>query len=154
TPGTRRKPPGGSASIPFTSRHRVRAAMGRALASKCSRAIRLKRATECALSILLCCVISASFMIKYFFLSAAVICLTIISDFARAQTGPELMLRPWQKDERVQVQGDFRILNEGSTKASDDFRLTEYDTSGRVRLMPEQRAQPTLGWNYTDFNTS
>jgi hypothetical protein len=94
-------------------------------------------------------------MSKHFFLSALIISSIVIpTTFTRAQTGPELLLRPWQKDERVQTQGDFHLFNEGSTKNSDDFRLTMYDTSGRVRLMPEQRAQPTLGWNYTDFNTS
>lgn len=71
-----------------------------------------------------------------------------------AQTGPELLLKPWPTGQRVQAQGEFALLNSGSTRNSDDFQLSFYDTSGRVRLLPGQRADPRLGWNYTDLNTS
>lgn len=77
-----------------------------------------------------------------------------IGSLAAAQTGPELMLRPFPKEERIQAQGDFTMLNSGSTRNTDDFNLAFYDTSGRVRLFDAQRADPRIGWNYTDINTS
>jgi len=82
---------------------------------------------------------------------AAVLCLCSV---VQAQTGPELLLRPWPKGQWLQTDGDFTLQNTGSTRNSDDFQLTFYDTSGRVRLLSEQRADPRFGWNYTDINTS
>ena len=72
---------------------------------------------------------------------------------AFSQTGPDVLLKPWRTGEWIQSQGDFRIQNEGSTKNSNDFRLTTYDLSGRMRLMPGEKADPRMGFNYTEFNT-
>src|SRR4051812_47409100 len=93
-------------------------------------------------------------MKRGFKLAVLVVTLASFAPLTRAQTGPELLLKPWPKGERVQVEGQAMFLNEGSTRASDDFRLSIYDTSGRVRIFPDHRADPRLGWNYTDINTS
>src|SRR5690349_14431479 len=71
-----------------------------------------------------------------------------------AQTGPELLLKQWPQGQRVQSEGDFTLLRSGSTERSDDFGISFYDTSGRVRLLSGARADPRMGWNYTQINTS
>src|SRR4051794_25894279 len=73
---------------------------------------------------------------------------------ALAQTGAELLFKPWPKEQQVQTQGDVAVANHGSTDNSPDFDLAFYDTSGRVRLLREERADPRFGWNYTQFHTS
>ncbi|HWP41449.1 MAG TPA: hypothetical protein VNL70_11025, partial [Tepidisphaeraceae bacterium] len=71
-----------------------------------------------------------------------------------AQTGPELLLKPWPRPQQVQAQAEFMMLGEGSTEATDDFDLAFYDLSGRVRLLTESRADPRFGFSYTHLNTS
>ena len=71
-----------------------------------------------------------------------------------AQTGADLLIKPWPKDKRVEGSGDFYITNNGSTRTSDDFQLTFYNTEGRARLFPGERADPRFGYSYTQINTS
>jgi hypothetical protein len=65
-----------------------------------------------------------------------------------------LLFKPWPVGERVQAQGEVTHLDRGSTDNSPTFDLSTFDTSGRVRLWPGQRADPRFGWNYTQFQTS
>lgn len=80
--------------------------------------------------------------------------IVLASATVHAQTGPELLLNVWPKGEHVQGKGEVTLVNEGSTKNSDEFGLAFYDTSGRVRLRSGERADPRAGWNYTHINTS
>jgi hypothetical protein len=85
---------------------------------------------------------------------AAVTVLLVFSSAAMAQTGAELLLRPWPKGQMLQLEGSAMVAGNGSTRNSDDFDISFYDTAGRLRLFPEQRADPRFGWNYTHINTS
>lgn len=78
----------------------------------------------------------------------------LFSTVLSAQTGPELLLKPWPKGEQAQLQGEFTLVNNGSTRSSDDFGIEFYDTSGRIRILTEHRADPRVGWNYTHIHTS
>src|SRR4051812_8361233 len=51
---------------------------------------------------------------------------------AMAQTGPDLLLKPWPKDRKVEVQADATFFDTGHTSTGDSFHLTQYGTSGRA----------------------
>ena len=80
----------------------------------------------------------------------ATLLLTISS--VQAQSGPELLLRPWPKGQRIEAQADAAFFNAGHTTHDEDFQLAFYNTQGRMRLMPEERAEPRLGYDVTYLN--
>jgi hypothetical protein len=86
---------------------------------------------------------------------------------APAQTGPELILLPWQEEQTAQVVGNASFMDTETDRAGFDLDLTRLETRGRFRLHPapgrgEGQPQapggfaPTLGYDYThlDLNTS
>lgn len=79
---------------------------------------------------------------------------SLFCSLSHAQTGPQLLIRPWPSGQTLQTQGEAAVLAEGSTKNSDDFNLAYYNFSGRYRLIREHRADPRLGWNVTKLHTS
>ena len=53
---------------------------------------------------------------------------------AQAQTGPELLLRPWPDDKSVQVEAEAMFLGSATTdNAAADIHLRRYDVLGRYR---------------------
>ena len=70
-------------------------------------------------------------------LVAAVLLIACVALPARAQTGPDLLLKTWDKNERVEASVNGMFLENGHTKQEDaDFRLSVYETEGRFRLIP------------------
>lgn len=71
---------------------------------------------------------------------------------SRAQTGPALLLKPWDKDERFEAGANGMFVEEGHTKKEDaDFRLGIYESEGRFRLMPGELASPRIGYSFSWF---
>ena len=85
---------------------------------------------------------------------------------ARAQTGPELLIKPWPRDQIIEADAQADFYNEtntnnpsaaGSGRAT--LSLSEYDTEGRLRFFPRDenvRADPRFGYNliYLHLNTN
>lgn len=71
---------------------------------------------------------------------------------ALGQTGPELMLKPWDgpdtDEPRFELGGQVRHSWDGSVDETDeDFELTNYDAGGRFRLSTE-RGATAVGFEY------
>jgi hypothetical protein len=88
--------------------------------------------------------------------------LFLVPAVAAAQTGPELMLKPWpageaeQGDTQFQVDGQVRHSWDGEVESSDrDFDLTRYDAGGRYRVNAK-RGAPAVGYDltYLDLDTA
>jgi hypothetical protein len=56
------------------------------------------------------------------------------------------MVRPWPAGQRVEAQGGATFLDDGHTRNADDLRLSYYESTGRVRLLPSERADPRFGY--------
>lgn len=85
------------------------------------------------------------------------------AELAHAQTGPELLIKPWERDQIFEASAGATFYNETKTdNRSDDgksryadFTLSEYDSSGRIRFFPRDqnvRADPRLGYDVTYFD--
>src|SRR5215212_10227461 len=73
-----------------------------------------------------------------------------------AQTGPELLIKPWDnKEQLVQARVDAIWLDDGKLREGGDFQLGFYETEGRARMFPGNRADPRFGYNvtYLDIDT-
>ncbi|MEM9416449.1 MAG: hypothetical protein AAGA29_13385 [Planctomycetota bacterium] len=89
-------------------------------------------------------------------LLAVLLCTCGLTAPAEAQTGPELMLLPWQEGQTAQVAGGVSYQDTETDRADFDLDLTRFVGSGRFRLHPGSDYDPTLGLDYTylDLNTS
>ncbi|MBC8108327.1 MAG: hypothetical protein H7Z14_17205 [Anaerolineae bacterium] len=73
-----------------------------------------------------------------------------------AQTGPELLIKPWDnKEQLVEARADAIWLDDGKLREGGDFQLGFYETEGRARLLVGNRADPRFGYNvtYLDIDT-
>src|SRR3954454_17368370 len=85
-------------------------------------------------------------------LATAVLFIACVTRPARAQTGPDLLLKTWDKDERVEATVNGMFMENGHTKQEDaDFRLNIYETEGRFRLIPGELASPRIGYEFSYF---
>src|SRR3954447_7150997 len=76
---------------------------------------------------------------------------------AFAQTGSELLLKPFPKELRMDGSADLSFQENGHAKKTDaDFQLSTYEVDGRVRLNPGDVASPRFGYSlkYLDLDTS
>src|SRR5436305_15180389 len=74
--------------------------------------------------------------------------IAISSLTAMAQTGPDLLVKPWQLGQSVQTSTDGMLESEGHTKDADEgIRLSTYHAVGRWRILPDNRATPVLGYD-------
>src|SRR3954453_14278214 len=85
-------------------------------------------------------------------LPVALLGIVITATTAHAQTGAELLFKPWATGQRIEGQAEATFLNDGHTKNANDFQLSYYNTNGRLRIWPEQRADPRFGYNITYLN--
>ena len=66
----------------------------------------------------------------------------------RAQSGPELMLKPFPKEQLIHTGSGWLIQDAGHVRGADQSaRLSFYESSGRVRLFPGNLASPRVGWD-------
>ena len=67
---------------------------------------------------------------------------------ANAQTGPGLLLEPFPKDQFIDTRDGYTLLDAGHAKESgESARLTFYESTGRVRLIPGNLISPRVGWD-------
>jgi hypothetical protein len=84
-----------------------------------------------------------------------------------AQTGPDLLIKPWPREQIVEAEAQADFYNQTNTnnRANDGsgtrakVGLSEEDSDGRLRLFPRDenvRADPRLGYNltYLQLNTN
>lgn len=71
---------------------------------------------------------------------------------AFAQSGAELLLKPWEKGQLIEARADVIFQDGGKFDdegLSDlDFRLTHYESEGRVRILRGNVASPRIGWDF------
>ncbi len=83
-------------------------------------------------------------------LSAAVLS---VSSVAMAQTGPELLLNPFSPDARFDGRAQATYFFDSNTDFGDtddiEAQISRYSTAGRIRLMPEHKADPRFGYSLT-----
>ena len=82
-------------------------------------------------------------------LSAALCAFALVST-ARAQTGPELLLKPFPENEVSDGQADGVWMRRAKQEPGETLQFSEYESSGRVRLMPGNVASPRIGYDF-DF---
>ena len=85
-----------------------------------------------------------------------VLFLALLTPTARGQTGPDLLVSPWQVGQAVDTNTDavFRAATHGD--AGKYIEFDTYHTYGRWRVLPDQEASPRLGYDvlYYNFNTT
>ncbi len=78
-------------------------------------------------------------------LSAAVLS---ISSMAFAQTGPELLLKPFIKDAKFDGFTSASYFFDADTDfAGVEAQISRYSAAGRLRIMPDNKADPRLGFS-------
>lgn len=67
-----------------------------------------------------------------------------------AQTGARLLLETFPKERTLETTTDANFMEGGHTTKNDEpFRLSVYESSGKVRLQPGVFESPRVGWNFT-----
>ena len=86
------------------------------------------------------------------FLRAAVAALAFASP-ALGQTGPELLLRPFPKELRLDVNAEASITDQGRAIGRDSpLQIGIAEAEGRLRLTPDEIASPRIGFGFKYFN--
>jgi hypothetical protein len=95
-------------------------------------------------------------------LCASFVLACLASSSLFAQTGPDLLIKPWGKDAQIEAKGDASWIWDGHTsnnKAngdSFDYALQQYDLNARFRVnlggVIPARAEPRVGLNVTYMN--
>lgn len=83
-----------------------------------------------------------------------IIALLLISTAARAQVGPDLLIKPWAINQAFDFNSDsvFEFANPSRENHADDITLSSYHEFGRWRVLPDQIATPTLGYDVSYFD--
>lgn len=97
--------------------------------------------------------------------TAAAVCAAFFATVAHAQTGPELLLKPFRTSDQLELNGSAIFGFDGETDNTDpgdgglhDFNANVYDLNGRLRLTPGTseegiaRAQPRAGFAITGID--
>jgi len=84
--------------------------------------------------------------------------MTLLSARVRAQTGPDLLAKPWpDKDQYFDGRGAALFDNAGHVKESDQsFRMDSYESIGRFHLIPGNEISPRVGYDFSfmDLHTN
>ncbi|MBC7782512.1 MAG: hypothetical protein H7144_01625 [Burkholderiales bacterium] len=84
---------------------------------------------------------------------ASLAAVSVVSSMALAQAGPEMLLKPMDKALRFDGSASGAYFFETDTSADDtEATLIRYGTSGRLRLMPEHKADPRFGYSFQQLN--
>ncbi len=82
--------------------------------------------------------------------AAAALALLSVQNTANAQTNSALLTTLFPKEQAFAGEAGAVFLENGhSQKTDEDFRLSLYQTYGRVRLVPGELASPRIGYNFT-----
>ena len=75
---------------------------------------------------------------------------------ARAQTGPGLLVEPFPTEQLIDARASYLLPDAGHVKGTDEsIRLSFYESTGRVRVIPGNLISPRVGWDlmYMDVDT-
>jgi hypothetical protein len=88
-------------------------------------------------------------------LTVAAGCLAALAPLAAAQTGPGLMLQPWQDGMLAESHFEALVFDSGETDAADEFDLIWYEGAARFRLDPDDDRRLTFGaaFNQLDLDS-
>jgi hypothetical protein len=85
--------------------------------------------------------------------TACVLAAVLLCTSAHAQTGAALLLKPFPKEQFIDVSGSYLALDAGHVKQSDESaRLSFYESAGRVRVIPGSLISPRIGWDTSYIN--
>lgn len=87
----------------------------------------------------------------------AALAVTMLVSTAGAQTGPDLLVKPWDPGQAVYTSTDALVGAAAHTReTSTTIRLSTYHALGRWRVLPDNRATPRLGYDvqYWDIDTA
>jgi hypothetical protein len=85
--------------------------------------------------------------------SYAILATLLLAAPAFAQTGTELLLQPFPKEQRLNADADVTLMDTGHSKETDQsIRLGIYETEGRLRLNPGDVASTRLGYSFKYFD--
>jgi hypothetical protein len=90
-------------------------------------------------------------------LGAVSLLLSLLAPAAHAQTGARLLLEAFPKELTISTTTDANFMQGGHTQENDEsFRLSVYESSGRVRLQPGAFESVRVGWDFTylELNTT
>lgn len=78
----------------------------------------------------------------------------VFAPAARAQTGPELLVKPWPDKGQVSEgsAGAYLFESGHSTPSGDSLRLEEYESVGRFRILPGNEISPRIGYDIQFFD--
>jgi hypothetical protein len=89
---------------------------------------------------------------------ALLLMLFSLTQSAFAQTGPDLLIKPWpDKGQISQGTADAYFFDAGHVlDTGESFRLSEYESEGRFRIIPGNEISPRIGYdfNYLDNHTN
>jgi len=88
-------------------------------------------------------------------LRAAITLLVIFSGSAAwAQTGPELLIKPWSDNASTfETRGDAMYQADGHANKTDEkFTLSQYELEGRFRIIPGEVVSPRVGFDVKYFD--
>jgi hypothetical protein len=72
---------------------------------------------------------------------------------ALGQSGPELLLRPFPKELRLDLNAEASITEQGHTEGTDrPMQIGIVETQGRLRVSPGELASPRVGFGFKYFN--
>ncbi len=78
-----------------------------------------------------------------------------MSAAAKAQmTGAALLLKPWPTEQAVDATADSYFLNAAHSDSGQSLQLSDYTSSGRLRLQPGNFVSPRLGYDVRFLNCS
>jgi len=84
--------------------------------------------------------------------------ISLLNTPLQAQTGPALMLKPWQDKERLELNFDAFIFADGDSKspAGDSFDLNLYESTGRFQVTNQNDHALVIGYNvmYLDIRST
>ncbi len=88
--------------------------------------------------------------------AAAVASTLALATTGNAQTGPELLLKPFPEEQTFDGSADAVVMHRSGNEPGDTLQFSEYESSGRFRLMPGSVSSPRIGYsiNYLDSRTS
>lgn len=89
---------------------------------------------------------------SHFFSALAVGLSLFAGGSARAQTGPGMMLVPWQGDQQAEVSANGFYTPTEADVTGADVDLTIFDAVGRVRLDPDASYNLAIGFDFTQFH--
>ncbi|MBX2852547.1 MAG: hypothetical protein KTR15_12480 [Phycisphaeraceae bacterium] len=84
-------------------------------------------------------------------LTIGLIVFTSIAHGADAQSGPGMMLVPWAGDQQAQVKADAFYTPTEADVTGADVDLSIFTSTGRFRLDPDASYNPTIGYEFVQY---